>query len=231
MKPQTAIIKLRSRLNKIHSSDYDNIPDWSAVEAVNKAALDITRNTIHGVNAQQEGDEETVFRIDDVQFLLKSSTIESANLKPEYFEARLPTDYLWYKRIIPKASKGPCKKESIYSKLVEEANVPMLLQDWASKPSWEWRETFHTLLTNKIRIYTAGEFSVDNIDIVYYRKPKKMDISGYTHEDGVDSENVDLEFNDSLAEVIIDYAASILAGDIESQNQLQINAQRAETNK
>lgn len=229
MKPQTAILKLRTRLNKIHSSDYDNVPDWSAVEAINKAALEISRNTLQG-NRQQPSREETVFRVDDLQFLLKPAKVEGTNTNPKFFEAKLPADYLWYDRLIPLGSKGDCKGQMLISKLREEVNVPELLRDWAIKPDWEWRSTFHTLLGNKVRVYTNNEFSVDYLDMVYYRKPKKMDIAGYTHEDGTDSQNVDLEFKDDLAEVIIDYAASIIAGDIESLNQSQINSQRSQLN-
>lgn len=229
MSPQTAILKLRLRLNKLHSSDYDNIPDWTAVEAINKSALENTRNVIHGNNRQQEGDEETTFRIDDIQFLLKPGKLTGVN-KPDFFEANLPVDYLWYKRILPKASKEECKNQNVYSRLVEEANVPVLINDWSNEPSWEWRETFHTILNDKIRVYTKGNFFVDFLDSVYYRKPKKMDIAGYTHENGVQSTNEDLEFKDDLAEIIIDYAASIIAGDIESPNQTQITLQRSNVN-
>jgi hypothetical protein len=229
MKPQTAILKLRTRLNKLHSSDYDNIPDWAAVEAVNKAAIELSRNAIHGNNRQQEGGEETLMRVDDLQFLLKPAKLKGTN-KNEFFEANIPADYLWYNRIIPIASKGECKNKPLDSDLREEGNVPDLLRDWATKPDWNWRQTFHTLLNDKIRVYSSGEFFVEHLDVVYYRKPVKMDISGYTHEDGIDSENVDLEFKDDLAEVIIDYAASIIAGDVESPNQTQITLQRSQVN-
>jgi hypothetical protein len=230
MKPQTAILKLRTRLNKLHSSDYDNIPDWTAVEAINKAALEVTRNTIHGNNKQQEGDEETIFRIDDLQFLLKPVSLTGTNTNPKIFEAKLPTDYLWYKRVIPIASKGDCKDQIMDSKLREEANVPELLNDWSNQPDWDWRQTFHTILNNKIRVYTDGKFFVESLDTVYYRKPKQMDISGYVHEDGRDSIDADLEFKDDLAEVIIDYAAGVISGDVESVNQTQINNQRSQNN-
>lgn len=226
MKPQTAILKLRNRLNKIHSSDYDNIPDYQGVEAINKAALQVTRDIIHGNVKYQEGDEQTILRIDDIQFLLKPLNLKGTSVNPQIFEAKLPSDYEWYKRIIPIATKGDCKNQRMLSRLVEEANVPTYLQDWSMKPDWDWRETFHTMLNNKIRIYTDNQFSIEYLDMVYYRKPVKMDIAGYTHEDSIVSADVDLEFKDDLAEIIIDAAAGILAGDIESLNQAQINVQR-----
>lgn len=230
MKPQTAIVKLKLRLNKIDSSDYDNIEDYALVEAVNKSALEIFRNTIHGTTRTQEGSENTVTRIDDLQQFLKPEIIKGSNSKPNYFEAKLPSDFLFWNRIIPVASKDQCLKKEMYSELVEEANVPILLRDYSWQPSFEWRETFHTILSGKIRVYTQNNFIVDHLDTVYYRKPKKMDIHGYTHEDGTISQNVDLEFKDDLAEIVLDYAASIIAGDIESPNQTQITLTRSQVN-
>lgn len=231
MKPQTAIIKLRNRLNKIHSSDYDNIMDWVAVEAINKAALEVVRSGIRGINILKEGDEETRVKIDDLQFLLKPIPDFLGNdNNSQFWEAKLPADHLFFKRIIPIAKKGECSNKPIRSDLVEEANVPEYLQDFLRKPSWEWRETFHTLLNNKLRIYKDSQFNIQKVDLVYYRLPKKMDIFGYTHEDGIASTNVDLEFKDDIAEIVIDYAASIIAGDIESPNAAQITAQRTQIN-
>lgn len=231
MKPQTAIIKLRNRLNKSHSSDYDNIMDWVAVEAINKAALEIMRSAIRGTNMLKEGDEETRVKIDDLQFLLKSvSNFTGNDNNPAFFEAKLPEDYLYWKRIIPIAKRKNCHDQPLRSDLVEEANVPEYLQDFLRKPNWDWRETFHTLLGNKLRIYKDGQFNIQKVDLVYYRAPKKMDILGYTHEDGTPSINQDLEFKSDVAEIIIDYAASIIAGDNESLNAAQITGQRTQAN-
>lgn len=230
MKPQTAILKLRTRLNKISSSDYDNIEDWAAVEAIHKSALEITRNIIHGNTKMQDGVEETSFRITDLQHLLVSTKLKGNNIYSQYYEGKLPKDFLWYSTVEPIVSKGDCTNKKIISNLREQANANVLLEDYNSRPSFEWRETFHTLLDNKIRIYTANEFDINEVILYYYRKPIKMDIYGYTHEDGTVSQNVDLEFKDDLAEIIIDNAASIIAGDIESINQNQINSQRTQIN-
>ena len=231
MKPQTAIIKLRNRLNKSHSSDYDNIMDWVAVEAINKAALEVVRSAIRGINILKEGDEETRVKIDDLQFLLKPvPDFKGNDNNVSFFEAKLPEDYLYWKRIIPYAKKGDCLNQPFRSDLVEEANVPEYLQDYLRKPNWDWRETFHTLLNNKLRIYKDGQFNIQKVDLVYYRLPKKMDIQGYTHEDGSSSSNQDLEFKNDVAEIIIDYAASIIAGDNESLNAAQITSQRTQAN-
>lgn len=230
MKPQTAILKLRLRLNKIASSDYDNIPDYVAVEAINKAGLERTRRTLSGKNQTQDGAEETTKRIDDLSFLLKPVTLKGRN-NNEFFESnKIPDDYLAYSRVVPKASKQDCQHVPLKSYFVEEANIPTLMNDWSFQPSFKWRQSLHTFVGLKIRVYTNNDFDVNEVDLLYYRKPIPMDIAGYEHVDGTPSTNRDLEFKDDIAELILDEAAAIIAGDIESINQAQITKARATEN-
>lgn len=227
MTPQTVLIELRLRLNKSHSSDYDNIPDWVAVKAVQKAQLEVMRSLIKGVNISREGDEQTRVRVDDLQQFLKTKKISGFNKKTFFESEDLPNDYLWFKNIIPKASKDTCKNQPLYSQLVEEANVPRYLSDWSMKPTFEWRTTFHTLISDKVRIY-RDQFLIENVEMTYYRKPAEFNINGIKDENGVDSSNIDLEFKDDLAHVILDRAAAIIAGDIELANQYNTAEKRAD---
>lgn len=230
MTPQEAIIKFRLRLNKLHSQDYDNIEDWIAVSVINKAALEWVRKQIHGINQTQEGDEESKIRIDDLQNLLVEKELKGSQKKVYYESDKLPEDYLSYKRLLLKANKDGCKGTTIDSSLVEEANVPVYLADWSMQPSFDWGQTFHTLVGDKIRVYTNDDFTVDSLGLMYYRKPKRFDIAGYKHEDGRESKNQDLEFREIICEIILDEAASIAAGDIELINAFQITKQRADNN-
>lgn len=231
MTPRVAFRKLKLRLNKKDSSDYDNITLPNAVEAINKAALNWFRRQIHGANQQKEGDEESRIRVDDLQAFLKDTKLTGKNNHLFFETEELPADYLWYKRIYPSCYTKECHNgKSFKSFLVEEANVPDYLADESWKPSFKWEHSFHTLVGNKIRLYTNQDFSVKNIDLVYYRRPVPMDIKGYKHENGAESQDIDLEFKDDVAELILDDAAAIIAGDIESVNQIQINSQRSENN-
>lgn len=230
MSPQTVVIKTRLRLNKSHSSDYDNILDYAVVEAVNKAAKEWCRRVIYGINQEQSGSEETTQRIDDLQFLLKSQSLKGKNHK-NYFETNtLPQDYFAYSRITPYGHNETCSAVKFKSHLREEANMTVLLEDDFWRPDFEWRQTLHTIVGNKIRVYTNNEFKIDDVELLYYRFPKEMDIEGYTHETGRESTNVDLEFKDDIAEIIIDEAVAIIAGDIEAINSFEVNNGRAKQN-
>lgn len=228
MTPQLVVIKMRLRLNKLHSQDYDNVEDWKVMEAVNKAQLELMRKLIHGSGKQQEADEQSRVRIDDLQQFLLEVPLGGSN-KTGYFQSdALPDNYLWFKKVIPEAEKGNCQGVPLESTLVEEANVPVYMFDWNFSPSFEWRQTFHTLIGNSLRVYTGDNFQVQKLKLTYYRTPHQVDIAGYTHEDATSSSNQDMEFKDDVAEIILDMAASILAADVEYMMAAQITAQRAE---
>jgi len=57
MNNATLQLKLKQRLNKLDSQDYDNIEPWQMIEAFNKAQLEWCRRNLHGNNPYKEGDE------------------------------------------------------------------------------------------------------------------------------------------------------------------------------
>lgn len=224
-------IKLDERLNKLASEDYDNIECWQKREAVRKATLEWTRRQLHGANAFREGDEETTMRVDDLQPLLTLHKFKMTD-KGLYTESELlPENYGWFKSILVYADQGDCV-DQLMTDLhhIEEANVPSWLNDSLKSPSFEFRQCFYTLVGNRVRVYTNKEFKVSSVSLTYYRFPIGFDIEGCEHYDGTQGKQVDLEFKDDVAELIIDEAASILAGDIEHMNAYQITQQRKETN-
>jgi hypothetical protein len=231
MTPEQVQIKVALRLNKAASSDYSNIQCFHIREAVNKATLDWTRRQIHGINQKQEGDEESRMRVDDLNVLLKETTINFSD-KGEYTETdTLPTDYLWFKRVYIHAKNDTCPdKRLIVAYFIEEANVDLWLNDNNKCPSFEWGETFFTLVGGKIRLYTNQQFVVDTVHLIYYRKPTLFDITDCEHPDGSSGSNVDIEFKDDVAEIIVDEAVAIIGGDIENGAALQTSTQRKELN-
>ena len=221
---------VKQRLNKKDSSDYSNLQCYEIVEAYNKAQLEWCRRQLHGGNMYQEGAESTITRVDDLQILLTPVEILGTNRDYYFLSNQLPPDYFRYNAIRVWASKENCSKAAVKSVLREEANAEDLLRDRNSKPDFSWRETFHTIMGNRIKVYTGGDFTVDRIDLVYYRLPREIRIVGCDYLGTPSPENVDPEFNLSVVQLIIDDTASILAGDMESINQFQITSQRSEKN-
>lgn len=226
-------VKIKQRLNKLGSFDYDNIECWQIQEAFNKAQLEWVRRRLHGLNALKESSEQSVTVVDDLQILLSELELRGVE-KPKYFETdSIPANYLHFVRVSANVKNDCCPKRpltTIYQ--AEEANVDILIADSFKSPSFEWAETFCTILGDKIRIYTAGKFTVEDSRLVYYRKPKDIQILGCSNisTGQTYTANVECELKDDICEIIADEAAAILAGDIESMNQYQREVQNAQRN-
>lgn len=229
-------IKIKERLNKLASLDYDNIECWQVSEAFNKAQLEWVRRQVHGANQFKEGDESSKMNIDDIQLLL-TDTLKSPLVLVKndlYYESTtLPSDYLYFKRFAVKSISDCCvepRRMLVY--LAQVADVDVLLGDEFRQPSDAWGETFCTLSSNKLKVYTNNEFELTEPVLYYYRKPREVAfINCVNPSTGLTVfADVTCEFKDDIAEMLVDEAAAILAGDIESIMQYQRNKQNSTTN-
>ena len=227
----TVTIKIKERLNKLDSQDYDNVLCWQIVEAFNKAQVEWCRRQLHGINTLREGDEQSTRRKDDLQVILVQDPIL---LQEEdiYYRGPVPKDYLQWKRLDVNACKGCCENRRMTVYLAEEENLNQLLRDKSKQPSFSWAETFATLTDDGINIYTNADFEISKSELTYYRQPRLIQVKGcinpYTEVES--TLDVISEFKDDIVELIIDEAVSILAGDIESGNQYSRGQQEAERN-
>lgn len=230
----TIILKVKQRLNKLDSSDYDNIETWMIIEAFNKGTVAWCRRQLHGTNQKQEGDEQSKRRIDDLQVILTATPI-TLDKKDKYFTTTtgLPANYFEWKRVEVNAENECCdNKRAMVVTLVEEANVNTLLKDKNKQPSFDWGETFCTLEDNELKIWTNNEFETPDAILHHYRQPRRIEINGITDPYTLVTSTADVEseFKDDIIELFVDEAAKIIAGDIESFNQQQTATGQVEGN-
>ena len=218
----TFIDKVLLRLNKLYSQDYNDIDLYKLEEAANKAVDDVVRRLIKGNNQKREGDEETSGRVDDLAILLKNKDLSFKN-NDIFVEGTIPSDYRYYKRLTPIVSKNNCSNIRIKSSFVEEANVSDYLLDYNSQPSFDFEETFHTEVGKVFRVYHNNDFTIDILDLLYYRNPKYL---------GLETEPKETvwEFKEDLCEIFVDEAVKIIAGDTENIIQHQLAEKRSEQN-
>ena len=114
--------------------------------------------------------------------------------------------------------------------LAEEGNLNQLLRDKSKQPSFEWAETFATLIDDTVHLYTNDEFEIEEAFLTYYRQPVRIEVLNCSdpYTGATSTQEVECEFKDDIIELIIDEAVSILAGDIESGNQFSRNQDSAE---
>lgn len=222
MNNQTLLIKVKERINKRSSFDYDSFEDWQILESFNKIQLEFSRRSIkRGEDSRQN--------IEDINFLLTPLPL-AGKVFPQFFQSiNLPENFLGYKRLSVEGVTEHCpKSRSFVVYLAEEANVDELYRDPEKCPNFEWAETFITFIDNRIRIHTDGKFTVKNPILTYYRKPKPLTIIGVRDASTGEISTVEqtCEFKEDLLEVLIDECALLLAGDIESGNQVSRLAQQ-----
>ena len=232
MTNDTIQIKVKQRINKLASNDYDNIMPWQIVEAFNKAQVTWCRRNLMGTNMTKTGDEASKRRIDDLQVLLSDKPLAMVKKDLYYQSSVIPGDYFEWKRLSSKSKKDCCDKRQMVIYLAEEANVDELLRDHNKKPSFEWAETFATVLGNKIKVYTNNDFELESTVLTYYRQPRRIQIPGTSdpYTGLVSTVNVECEFKDDLVELFIDECVKILAGDLEDVTANQIADNSVETN-
>lgn len=217
------VLKYQNRLNKSDSQDYDNLWWYQIEESFYKGMIEVIRSLKQGKNLKQESDEETSDNIDDLQSLLKTDIISFTN-HDRYVECRkLPTDFLYFKRISPKCNKGNCLNLQMKSYFREEANVDDLLIDYMTQPSFDMEQCFHTIAGNKIRIYHNNDFEIKEARLTYYAMPPRPTFDR--------NKEVKLDFKIDLIELFIDAGIRILSGDIESLNQKALADERVEKGK
>ncbi len=219
-------LKIKQRVNKLDSEDYDNIFCWQIQEAFNKAQREWVRRQVDGINQRREGREESSQAIADLQNLLvtwKDTFID----RGLYFEScHFPDDYLIFARISAEAKSDCCPNRRLRIYQAEESDVDLLLIDKNKNPNFEWGETFSTLFGNKVRIYTDNKFCIDNPEVIYYRRPVPVQFIGCTDTETGQTSIADVlcEFRDGVIELIIDDAAAILSGDLDNmQNAARLN--------
>jgi hypothetical protein len=224
-------IKIKQRLNKLASFDYDNLECWQIQEAVNKAQLEWTRRQLYGINIRKEGAEQSSGLVDDLQRLMKHEALAMQD-KDIYYQTPIPADYLHYVRtdVFAKQECCPERRMTVYE--VEEGNISIILNNKDKQPNFEWAETVSTLINNTLRVYTDNKFDITQCYLVYFRKPVEVQFNGCINitTGQLFTADQECEFNDDVAEVIVDNAAAILAGDIESITQYQREQQNVQTN-
>lgn len=123
-------LKIKERINKLASYDYDNLECWQITEAFNKEQNDFARRNIYKGEANQES-------LEDLQILVKEKVLKGSRNKIYFETVFLPADFLAFKRVDIIAEKNGCSKSDFKVYPVETANISLYLSDSLAKPSFE----------------------------------------------------------------------------------------------
>lgn len=226
------LIKQQQRLDKLSSGDYGNLEDWMYIEAFNKAYSDWVRRQLEGINQEKVTAEGSIRRIDDLQFLLTDPTTLVLITNDLYFSAPIPDNYLGWCRVSAMGKDICCPERKFIVLIGTEADADINLQDSGKQPNFKWATTFATLVNGKVKIYTNNEFDITSALLTYYRVPVFIEIAGVANPftGTVSTADVLCEAPDNVIEVIIEESCGILARDIKSYQEAQMNYQSADKN-
>lgn len=167
-------------------------------------------------------DDETVKAI---QFLLvywRSLERKGRLDSPEATRFSLPDDFLWFSNVSGSFQKGECSATDFNMWDVKNENVHELLADENNRPSFDFRETFYSLGEDSIIVYEDG-FNTEALRLTYYRKPRRVDISGYYRSDGSQSSDIDPELPDDIVIQVLDMMAKQFGLNEDNLNRYQFD--------
>lgn len=168
---------------------------------------------------------------DDIRYIQKLLVDDYKLTKPvlhrDHTEFPLPNDYFDFSNLYALAEKEKCSNQKIDCFEIKEEDKNNILRDEFQKPSFKYRETPFNFASDKIRIYTANEFSINSAILSYYRYPIQIGlVDPEDPESNFNSNNP--EFDDKLTNRIIDLTVSQFFLNVEDQ-RFQINKANAIT--
>jgi hypothetical protein len=234
------LYKIDQKLNKLSTNEHQQIPLEDKILALNEAQIKLIKQKVDGQSTvsglgldafkkRYEDLQKLVVNYKDLSLVLKNDTLKqySADL------SLLTPKYMFYVDAYVIASKGLCIDRQIWinKDLSKHGDISLLLNNDHYKPSFEYQETFNSLSSNEMSIYTDGTFTPSKLWVSYMRYPVYIDKAGYIKFDGTASTNVDCELELYLEDELLDLTVQNLAMYIENQSAVQNAAYRIQTNE
>jgi len=234
------LYKIDQKLNKLSTNEHQQIPLEDKILALNEAQIKLIKQKVDGQNTISGlGLDAFKKRYEDLQKLVviyKELSLVSKNTVINQWSADLSLltpKYMFYVDAYVIATKGLCINRQIWinKDLSKHGDISLLLNNNHYKPSFEYQETFNSLSSNELSIYTDGTFTPSKVWVSYMRYPVYIDKVGYIKFDGTASTNVDCELELYLEDELLDLTVQNLAMYTENQSAVQSATYRIQTNE
>jgi hypothetical protein len=236
------LYKIDQRLNKLSTNEHQQIQLEDKILALNEAQIKLIKQKVDGISVVSGlGLDSFKKRYEDLQSLVINYNNQPLPLQlknPEInqwcaYMDDLSPKYMFYLDSYILADKGRCKNRKIWinKELAKHTDVSLLLNNNHYKPSFEYQETFNTISSNEISIFTDGTFTPKEIYIMYMRYPKYINKEGYIMFNGSPSTNQDCELEEYLEDELLDLTVQNLAMYTENSSAAQSAQFRIQTNE
>jgi len=236
------LYKISQKLNKLSTNEHQEIQLEDKILALNEAQLKLIKQKVDGTGTVSGlGFDSFKKRYEDLQSLVENYDKYPLELQEKDKNlnqwssslTQIDPKYLFYIDSYILADKGECKDRiiKVNQDLAKHTDVTILLSNQHYKPSFEYQETFNTISSDEIAVYTDGTFTPKKIYISYLRYPKYIDKVGYVKLDGQDSIDQDCELEDYLEDELLDLTVQNLAMYTENVSAVQSAQMRIQTNE
>jgi len=236
------LYKIDLKLNKLSTNEHQQIPIENKILTLNEAQLKLIKQKVDGISvASGLGFDAFRKRYEDLQNIVENYVNHPLTLVEEDSKLNqwgadinsLVPRYMFYVDSYALADKGVCKDRIIWMNqdLAKHGDISLLIKNDHYKPSFEYQESFNTLSSDKISIFTDGTFTPTKLYIMYIRYPLYIDKAGYVKFDGSDSVDQDCELEEYLEDELLDLTVQSLAMYTENASAVQSAQFRIQTNE
>ena len=155
------------------------------------------------------------------ELLVKDYQVDRIENTKEYSVYKIPENLY---TLLPSESKSYVGKCILYN-YIKKPNINISLEDKFVKPSLAWERGLGELVEKGIVIYKDG-FEIDKTLITYYRIPKSIDMQGYRHINGKESEDIDPDVSSYISSEIINRVVTEINREFENQFAFQTSKDR-----
>jgi hypothetical protein len=236
------LYKIDQKLNKLSTNEHQQINLEDKILALNEAQIKLIKQKVDGWSTVSGlGLDAFKKRYEDLQSLVitynsQPLTLALKNAELNQWFANLHTldpKYMFYIDSYVIADKGRCKDRKIWINrdLAKHGDLQFCLTNTHYRPSFEYQETFNSISSDEISVFTDGTFTPKQIYVSYMRYPVYINKTGYVMLDGQDSYDQNCELETYLEDELLDLTVQNLAMYTENQSAVQ-NAQfRIQTNE
>jgi hypothetical protein len=236
------LYKIDQRLNKLSTNEHQQIALEDKILALNEAQIKLIKQKVDGFGTTSGmGLDAFKKRYEDLQSLVINYgdgelplTLKNAELNQWMANVHdLVPKYMFYIDSYVLASKGRCEDRKIWINrdLAKHGDLSLLLNNTHYRPSFEYQETFNSISSDEISIFTDGTFTPSNIYVSYMRYPEYINKTGYIMLDGEPSYDQDCELETYLEDELLDLTVQNLAMYTENSPAVENSIYRIKTNE
>ena len=236
------LYKIDQRLNKLSTNLHQQIPLEDKILALNEAQIKLVKQKFNGTSTSTGlGLDSFKKRYEDLQILVEDYTKHSLELTETDKQlnqwsvsiASLTPKYMFYLDSYLLTDKGKCENRKVWVNydLAKHCDLQFLLLNDHYKPSFEYQETFNSISSDEISIFTDGTFTPKKLYLSYLRYPAYINKTGYIDFEGNPSTDENCELDSYLEDELLDLTVQNIAMYTENISAVQSAQMRIQTNE